>query len=138
MKLNFLDEGHEERYIRICEKNTKCWSDREYKTAAYMLSISQSVFDKAISYFSDKGIRFDDIYEKQDLTPATCFYIQAADSLFRWREIPLNLSDIKYLDYTHLFGLINGIKIFTAYGLIKEGYEFFQKELEAAQEKRGE
>ncbi|WP_071441759.1 hypothetical protein [Traorella massiliensis] len=133
MKLNFLDEGHEERYIKICEKNAKCLNDREYMTAAYMLSISQSVFDKAISYFSDKGIYFDDLYMNQDLTPAICFYIQVTDSLFRWKEIQLNLSDINRLDYPHLFGVFNGIKIYTDYDHRKKGYEDFQKMIETIQ-----
>lgn len=130
MKLDFLDERHKERYIKICFINSNCIDDREYMTAAYMLSISEQVFDKAISYITEYGIRFDDLLKKQDLTPATCFYIQVVDSIFRWEEIQLNLSDIKYLDYPHLFGLINGIKIFTGYDLIKEGYELLQKMIE--------
>ena len=133
MKLNFLDEKHEERYAKICMKNSNCLDDREYMTAAYMLSVSQPVFDKTILYISDKGIRFDDIYEKQDLTPAICFYIQLTNSLFRHKELSLNFSDLIYLDYPHLFGLENGIKIFTDYDHRKKGYEDFQKMLEEIQ-----
>ena len=135
MKLDFLDGRHKERYIKICFINSNCLDDREYMTAAYMLSISEQVFDKAISYITEYGIRFDDLLKKQDLTPAIYFYIQVAFSLYRWEEIRLNLSDIKYLDYPHLFGIINGIRIYTNYDHIKKNYENLQKTIETIQSK---
>lgn len=136
MELNFLNNRHKERYEMICKKNSKCLDERDYAVAAYMLSISKVMFDTVINYISDIGISFDDIYEKQDLTPAMHFYIKVVDSLFRWNEIPLNLSDLKRLDYPHLFGVLNGLYIYTDFENVKKNFEYFEETLKNIKDKQ--
>lgn len=136
MELNFLSKRHKERYEIICEKNSKCLDKRDYVVAAYMLSISKVMFDTVINHISNIGISFDDIYEKQDLTPAMHFYIKVVDSLFRWNEIPLNLSDLKRLDYPHLFGILNGLHIYTDFENVKKNFDYFEETLKNIKDKQ--